>query len=271
MAKVRMRLDVLVWRRGLAESRERAQAQVMAGQVYVGGRQVEKPGTAVPEDANIEVRGPAQPYASRGGVKLAAALDRFTIDPGGWAVADIGASTGGFTDCWLKHGAARVWAVDVGHGQMLPRLTQDPRVFLHEHLNARELTLADVGGVPVDGASVDVSFIGLDRILPPVAATVKMGGTVIALAKPQFEVGPRRVGKGGVVRDPAAHVDVLIRLADAVPRWGLGLWGLMPSPIRGSSGNREFLLWLIRGEPSRAISVREVVAEAWLQGEGNTS
>ncbi|MCL8207595.1 MAG: TlyA family RNA methyltransferase [Actinomycetia bacterium] len=262
----RERLDVALVRRGLCASRREAQAAILAGHVTVAGRRVDKPGTPVPEDAPLAVSGPAHPYASRGGLKLAAALDRFGLDPRDWAVIDVGASTGGFTDVWLRRGARRVVAVDVGRGQLLPRLAADPRVVVRDRTNARRLRLEDVGGEPADAASVDVSFIGLELVVPAVVACLKPGGHLLALVKPQFEVGRGRVGKGGVVRRPEDHAAVLARLVGAAGGWGVGVEGVMPSPVLGAEGNREFFLWARRGSPGRPVDVAEAVAEAWARG-----
>lgn len=258
----RVRLDRVLVDRGFYESRARAQAAILAGLVRVAGQVADKPGLLIPVDAPLEVVGPPHPYASRGGIKLAHALDRFGLDPTGWRVLDVGASTGGFTDCWLQHGACQVVAVDVGYGQLLPRLANDPRVVVRDRLNARYLKLEDVGGVPVDAASIDVSFIGLAHIFPAVGTVVKPGGSVVVLVKPQFEVGPRQVGKGGIVRDPAQHRRVLERVAAAAEAAGLGAQGVVPSPIRGARGNQEFLMWLVKGRPAAALSLDTVVREA---------
>jgi 23S rRNA (cytidine1920-2'-O)/16S rRNA (cytidine1409-2'-O)-methyltransferase len=261
----RVRLDRALVDRGLYESRARAQAAILAGLVRVAGRVVDKPGLLIAADAPVEVVGPPHPYASRGGVKLAYALDRFGLDPTDWRVVDIGASTGGFTDCWLQRGARQVIAVDVGHGQLLPRLASDPRVVVRDRLNARYLRLEDVGGQPVDAASIDVSFIGLALIFPAVAGIVKCGGSVVALVKPQFEVGRGQVGKGGVVRDPDQHRRVLEHVTAAAAAAGLGAQGVVPSPIRGAGGNREFLLWLTRGSRPTALALDSVVRQAGVE------
>lgn len=263
------RLDVTLVQRGLYDTRQQAQAGIMAGEVYVSGQRVDKAGTLVDPEIALEVKAPGTPYASRGGKKLEAALDRFGLNPTGWRVADIGASTGGFTDCWLQRGAAVVYAVDVGRGQLISRLAADPRVVVRDRCNARHLTLAEVGDRPLEGASVDVSFIGLHLILPPVSGVVEMGGSVLALVKPQFEVGPDKVGKRGVVRDPNLHREVLRRIVAKVGNWGLGVEGLIPSPIRGGQGNREFVLWMVRGSGGQPVDVDAAVTAAWRQeGEG---
>jgi 23S rRNA (cytidine1920-2'-O)/16S rRNA (cytidine1409-2'-O)-methyltransferase len=235
----RVRLDRQLVDRGLAESREKAQALIMAGDVLVDGRPAHKPGENVATSSTIEVR--ARPrFVGRGGIKLQAALDHFKIDPAGMLCLDIGASTGGFTDCLLQNGAARVHAVDVGHGQFDWKLRQDARVVVYEGLNARHLTLSDLGE-PVDLAVCDVSFISATLILPAVAPLLKADGQMIVLVKPQFEAGREQVGKGGIVRDPAVQQAACDRVAAAVEALGF-CWSTIDSPIPGAEGNREILL-----------------------------
>jgi len=227
---------------GLVESRARAQALILAGKVFSGTRRVEKAGQPVPEDAALEVRGQDHPWVSRGGVKLAHALSHFGLSPAGKTCLDIGASTGGFTDVLLTHGAARVHAVDVGHGQLAWKLRGDPRVVVHERVNARHLTAATVGE-PVQVLVCDASFIGLQTLLPAPLALCDPGAWAVALIKPQFEAGPARVGKGVVVRDPAVHEAVCERIRDwwsSLPGWRV--LGIAESPITGPEGNREFLI-----------------------------
>ncbi len=236
------RADVLLVERGLAESRTRAQALIMAGQVTSGSRRVDKPGTLLPSDAPLQVKGRDHPWVSRGGIKLAAGLERFQIDPTGRVCLDLGASTGGFTDVLLSGGAAKVYAVDVGHGQLAWTLRQDPRVIVLERTNGRNLTAAQVPD-PIDLLVCDASFIGLDVVLPASLALAAPGAQLIALIKPQFEVGKGQVGKGGVVRDPALHQAVCARIAAWLD--GLADWtvlGLSESPITGPQGNKEFLI-----------------------------
>ena len=236
------RADVLLVERGLAESRTRAQALIMAGQVTSGSRRVDKPGTLLPSDAPLQVKGRDHPWVSRGGIKLAAGLERFQIDPTGRVCLDLGASTGGFTDVLLSGGAAKVFAVDVGHGQLAWTLRQDPRVIVLERTNGRNLTAAQVPD-PIDLLVCDASFIGLDVVLPASLALAAPGAQLIALIKPQFEVGKGQVGKGGVVRDPALHQAVCARIAAWLD--GLADWtvlGLSESPITGPQGNKEFLI-----------------------------
>lgn len=242
----KQRLDALLVERGLVDSRSRAQALVLAGLVWTGDRRLDKPGTSLAADAPLEVRGREHPWVSRGGIKLAHALDHFAIDPSGLVALDIGASTGGFTDVLLTRGARRVYAVDVGHGQLAWKLRQDARVAVLERTNARHLTAAVIPEPP-DLIVCDASFIGLETVLPAAMALAAPGARLIALIKPQFEVGPRRVGKGGVVRDPVLHREVCDRIAawlGARPGWRVE--GLTESPITGPEGNTEFLVYARR-------------------------
>ena len=240
MAK--LRLDVLLAQRGLAESRQKAQALIMAGQVYVDGRKVDKAGTAVEEGAALEVRG-GLPYVSRGGLKLEKAMATFPITLDGCICADIGASTGGFTDCMLQNGAQKVYAVDVGYGQLAWKLRSDPRVVCLERTNARYLTREQIPE-ELDFASVDVSFISLKLILPALGALLGPEGQAVCLVKPQFEAGKELVGKKGVVRDPAVHLMVLEKFLDNAAQCGFTVLGMTYSPIRGPEGNIEYLGWL---------------------------
>jgi 23S rRNA (cytidine1920-2'-O)/16S rRNA (cytidine1409-2'-O)-methyltransferase len=241
------RADQILAERGLVESRARAQALIVAGLVFVGERRVSKPGDMLAADASIEIRGREHPWVSRGGVKLAHALDHFAIDPHGWTALDIGASTGGFTDVLLARGARRVYAVDVGHGQLAWKLRQDPRIVVYERINARSLSREQIPE-PVDIVTCDASFIGLATVLPAPLALTAQEAALVALVKPQFEAGPGDVGKGGVVRDPAIHCRVCERAAAwvaAQPGWEV--IGVIASPILGPKGNREFLLYARRG------------------------
>ncbi|EKE78796.1 TlyA family RNA methyltransferase [Oceanibaculum indicum] len=236
------RLDVLLVERGLVESRARAQALVMAGLVYSDTKRLDKPGTALPEDAPLELKGQDHPWVSRGGLKLQHGLDHFGIDPTGMTCLDVGASTGGFTDVLLSRGAARIYAVDVGHGQLAWKLRQDDRVVVLERTNARHLTAEQVPDA-IDLVVCDASFIGLELVLARPLELASANAFLVALIKPQFEVGKERVGKGGVVRDPALHEEVCQRIADwlsAQPGWNV--LGIEPSPILGPEGNREFLI-----------------------------
>jgi 23S rRNA (cytidine1920-2'-O)/16S rRNA (cytidine1409-2'-O)-methyltransferase len=238
----KQRLDTLLVERGLAESRARAQALVIAGLVWSGDRRLDKPGQMLPAETKLECRGRDHPWVSRGGVKLAHALDHFALDPTGLVGLDIGASTGGFTDVLLQRGARRVFAVDVGHGQFDWRLRQDPRVVLLERCNARRLTAGEIAEPP-EIIVCDASFIGLETVLPASLALAAPVCRLVALIKPQFEVGKGRVGKGGVVRDPALHAEVCERVAawiDAQPDWRV--LGVTESPLRGPDGNVEFLV-----------------------------
>src|SRR5262249_9604014 len=227
--------------RGLAATREKAQALILAGQVEVEGRRIDKAGAPVAEEAAVRVLGPVHPFVSRGGVKLEAALDAFGVDPRGRGCLDVGASTGGFTDCLLQRGAARVYAVDVGYGQVDARLRADARVVLRERLNARFLSGEHVPE-PVAIAVMDLSFISVRLVLPAVVPLVEPGGWIIVLVKPQFEAGRGEVGKGGIVRSEQIRQRVLREVEEFGRGLGFEVLGAIPSPIRGASGNQEFLL-----------------------------
>ena len=243
----KQRLDAALVERGLVDSRARAQALVIAGKVFSGERRLDKPGQPVAPGQPLELRGQDHPWVSRGGLKLVHALDHFALDASGRVALDVGASTGGFTDVLLARGAARVHAVDVGHGQLAWRLRQDPRVVVHERTNARRLTAREVPE-PVDAVVCDASFIGLETVLPAALALAAPEAWLVALIKPQFEVGPARVGKGGVVRDPALHDEVCRRIAAwLAARPGWSVIGIVESPITGPEGNREFLIAARRG------------------------
>jgi len=249
----RTRLDALLVARGLAASRERARALILAGQVRVDGQVVSKAGATVADTSDLSVIRPDHPYVGRGGVKLAHALDAFGIDVAGLLALDVGASTGGFTDVLLQRGARRVVALDVGHGQLDWKLRNDSRVHVIERVNARHLTDADL---PPDArlfdiATIDVSFISLRQVLPAVAPFVRSAGSVVALVKPQFEAGRSEVGKGGIVRNPDVHVRVVEDVAAAADALGLTRAGDTPSPIAGAEGNQEFFLHLRRTELKR--------------------
>jgi 23S rRNA (cytidine1920-2'-O)/16S rRNA (cytidine1409-2'-O)-methyltransferase len=236
----KQRLDQLVVERGLAESREKAQALIIAGQVIVNGQKSSKPGQGTPGDAHIEVL-ERMPYVSRGGFKLAAALDHFWINVAGWTCLDVGASTGGFTDCLLQRGANKVWAIDVGHGQLDWKLRNDERVVVQEGVNARYLSPVDYP-VKFDLAVCDASFISTTLLIPAIAPLLGAQRRLIVLVKPQFEVGRADIGKGGIVRDPALHQQACARVRNAMEALGLQS-GIIPSPILGAEGNREFLLY----------------------------
>ena len=237
------RLDQRLFELGLAESREKAKATIMSGIVYVNGQKSDKPGTQVSDDAEIVVRGNACPYVSRGGFKLAKALEVFPVKPAGKVCIDCGASTGGFTDVLLKNGAAKVYAVDVGYGQLAWQLRQDSRVVVMERTNARALT-PDMFPESMDLGVMDVSFISIRLILPALHGLLKPGGEVVCLIKPQFEAGKADVGKKGVVRDKAVHERVLREMCEFFPTAGYTLLGLDYSPIRGPEGNIEYLAYL---------------------------
>lgn len=235
------RLDVLVVERGLAETRTKAQALILAGQVVVDDQRVDKPGTRVPLEAELRLKGEVLPFVSRGGLKLEAALKQFSIDVRGAICADIGASTGGFTDCLLQRGAIKVHAIDVGYGQLHEKLRKDARVISRERVNARHLTDGDLPEL-VSVIVIDVSFISLELVLPGVLPKLSPGGVLIALVKPQFEVGPAQIEKGGVVRDAVARQAAIDRIAAFVTARELELIGVMDCPVPGPAGNVEALL-----------------------------
>ena len=243
---MKRRADQLLVELGLAESRSRAQALILAGQVYSGERRIEKAGDQLAEDTALDLRGQDHPWVSRGGLKLARGLEAFGFSPEGLICLDIGASTGGFTDVLLAHGASRVYAVDVGRGQLAWKLREDPRVAVLEKTNARHLTAAEVPE-PVGAVTCDASFIGLRTVLPAALALTAPGAWLIALIKPQFEVGRAQVGKKGVVRDPILHAEVCETVRawlDSLPDWRVV--GLTESPITGPEGNVEFLIGAFR-------------------------
>ena len=242
---VRVRIDRLLVERGLAASRERARRLVMTGDVLVGDRPITKPGAEVPADAEVRLRTADSPYVSRGGEKLAGALDAFGLEVRDLVAFDVGASTGGFTDCLLQRGARRVIALDVAYGQLAWKLRHDPRVVVIERTNARHLTPAMLPEAP-DLAVVDVSFISLATVLPAVAGVLAPRGTIVALVKPQFEVGRGRVGKGGVVRDPARRAEAVAGVRTAAERLGFAVRGEAESVLSGPKGNREVFIWLAR-------------------------
>ena len=243
----KMRVDLLLVERGLVPSRERARALILAGRVLVQEQKIEKPGTAVAEDAPIRMLGEEQPYVSRGGIKLAAALEHWPIAVRGRACLDVGASTGGFTDCLLQHGAAHVTAVDTGFGQIAMKLRGDPRVRLLERTNARLLQPGSLSGVPeLTLLVMDVSFISATLVLPAVFAAAPRLAEAVILVKPQFEAGREHVGKGGIVRDTEAHQLAIDKVADCIFSLDWQVVEMIPSPITGTEGNREFLLYARR-------------------------
>lgn len=255
----KVRLDQLVFDRGFAESRERAKTTVMSGLVYVNGQKADKPGMPVSPDVELEVRGAAIPFVSRGGFKLDKALKVFPIDPQGLHCIDCGASTGGFTDVLLQHGAAKVYAVDVGYGQLAWKLRQDARVINLERTNLRYVTPEQIPE-PLDLAVMDVSFISIRLVLPAVHALLKDGADLVCLIKPQFEAGREEVGKKGVVRDAAVHEEVINGILVFAPTVGFSVLGLDYSPIKGPEGNIEYICHLKKGSfETPAIDVAAVV------------
>ena len=241
--KHKERLDVLLVSLGLAESRAKAQATIMAGEVYVNGQKADKSGMEVDITSNVEVRGSACPYVSRGGLKLEKALKNFGVDPTGYVCSDSGASTGGFTDCLLQQGASKVFAIDVGYGQLAWKIRNDPRVVVMERTNIRYVTPEDLGQ-PLDLSVIDVSFISLSLVLPVVKTLLKPTGQVLCLIKPQFEAGRDKVGKKGVVRDAAVHEEVLQNFISLAKSLGFTIRNLTFSPVKGPEGNIEFLAHL---------------------------
>ena len=258
------RLDILLTERGLAESRQKAQATIMSGLVFVNGQRMDKPGTAVPNDAKIEIRGNTLKYVSRGGLKLEKAMAEFPIELNGCICGDIGASTGGFTDCMLQNGASKVYSVDVGYGQLAWKLREDPRVVCMERTNARYLTHEQIPD-ELDFASIDVSFISLKLILPAVANVLKDGGYVASLVKPQFEAGKDKVGKKGVVRELSTHVEVIENTVAFMLESGFSVLGLDFSPIKGPQGNIEYLAYIKKSDAPEnfsGISPRELAEKS---------
>ncbi|MDR1604661.1 MAG: TlyA family RNA methyltransferase [Gracilibacteraceae bacterium] len=270
--KEKRRLDLLLVERGLAPSREKARALVMAGQVYTEEERLDKPGHPCAPDLALTVRGGPPPYVSRGGLKLARAAAVFALDFRGAVVADLGASTGGFTDCALQNGASRVYAVDVGYGQLDWRLRQDERVRCLERTNARYLT-EDSLGEKIDIALCDLSFISVTKILPALRRVLREDGQAVILIKPQFEAGRAHVGKRGVVKDPLIHAAVARSVLSAAEDEGFVVGGFTFSPLRGPEGNIEYLAWLGRGQNAARIdwdgAVAETVAAAQTLGRGN--
>ncbi len=259
MAKVR--LDVLMVDRQLAESREKARAIIMSGQVFSGSQRLDKPGAMVDPETELTIHGDVCPYVSRGGLKLEKALAYFGVDPTDLVCSDSGASTGGFTDCLLQHGARKVFAIDVGYGQLAWKIRSDPRVVTMERTNIRYVTPEQLGE-PLDLSVVDVSFISLKLVLPVLATLLRPDGQVLCLIKPQFEAGRERVGKKGVVRDAAVHTDVVTEICRFAEQTGFGVLGLTFSPVKGPEGNIEFLAHLRRGAASVPRDEAQVVQAA---------
>ncbi len=262
---MKQRLDILLTEKNFFDSRARAQAMIMAGKILVDGRKVDKSGTLVASDAEIRVLGEEMPFVSRGGLKLQKALDTFRINMSGKISADVGASTGGFTDCMLQRGAAKVYAIDVGYGQLAWKLRQDSRVVNMERTNIRNVTREDFSD-ELDFASIDVAFISLEKVLPVVFDVLKPSGEVVALIKPQFEAGRENVGKHGVVRDKNVHAQVIERILNFAVEVGFGVEGLTFSPVKGPEGNIEYLAHLQKNSPStfagQILSVVNEVHEA---------
>lgn len=255
------RLDLLLVQNGLSASRERAKADIMSGLVYVNGQRVDKAGTMIAEGSEIELRGASLAFVSRGGLKLEKALDTFSVSPEGKICADCGASTGGFTDCMLKRGAKKVYAIDVGYGQLAWSLRSDERVVVLERTNVRYITHEQVPD-NIDLATIDVSFISLKLVLPAVKGLLAPDGEIVCLIKPQFEAGREKVGKKGVVRDKATHAEVVRDIISAAGEMGLGVAGLTFSPIRGPEGNIEYLARLRQNEPSCEYDIDKLVEES---------
>lgn len=259
------RLDVLLVKRNLASSREKAKAIIMSGNVFVDGQREDKAGTAFPEEVSIEVKGHTLPYVSRGGLKLEKAIRNFDVSVKGKVCTDVGASTGGFTDCMLQNGAVKVFAIDVGRGQLDWKLRQDDRVVCMEKTNIRYVTPEDLGE-SIDFSSIDVSFISLTKVLQPVSNYLTANGQIVALIKPQFEAGREKVGKKGVVRDASTHVEVIQKVIDYALSIGLRVCNLEFSPIRGPEGNIEYLIHLEKTqkpEIKEDIEIERVVKQAF--------
>ncbi|MGM9589557.1 MAG: TlyA family RNA methyltransferase [Faecousia sp.] len=250
--KVKKRLDVLLTEQGYADTRSKAQAIIMSGQVYVNGQKADKPGVSYEETVELEVRGAVCPYVSRGGLKLEKALRDFGVKPEGFVCSDSGASTGGFTDCLLQQGAKKVYAIDVGYGQLDWKIRSDPRVVVMERTNIRYVT-ADQLGEPLDLSVIDVSFISLKIVLPAIKELLKPTGQVLCLIKPQFEAGKEKVGKKGVVRDKETHKEVLDHFVSLARELNFTILGLTFSPVKGPEGNIEFLGHLTLAEDAQGI------------------
>lgn len=260
--KIKKRLDVLLVEQGYASNRTKAQAIIMSGQVYVQGQKADKPGMSFEETVDLEVRGAVCPYVSRGGLKLEKALRDFGVDPTGYVCSDSGASTGGFTDCLLQQGAKKVFAIDVGYGQLDWKIRSDPRVVVMERTNVRYVTPEQLGE-PLDLSVIDVSFISLKIVLPVIKTFLKSTGQVLCLIKPQFEAGKDKVGKKGVVREPETHKEVLDNFVALTQEIGFTILGLTFSPVKGPEGNIEFLAHLtLNDRPGIIPDTQEVVAQA---------
>lgn len=260
----KIRLDVALFERGFVDSREKGKALIMAGLVYVNGQKETKAGTSVKSEDCIELRGEKMPYVSRGGYKLAKAIDEFGLKLGGCVCMDIGASTGGFTDCMLISGASKVYSIDVGYGQLAWKLRSDSRVVNMERTNFRYVTHEEIPE-EIDFASVDVSFISLKHIIPPMKELLKQGGQAVCLIKPQFEAGKEKVGKKGVVREISTHIEVVENIYNFVLENGFKVLNLDFSPIKGPQGNIEYLIYIEKGENGESLltrSIKEIVEES---------
>ncbi|KXZ39647.1 23S rRNA (cytidine1920-2'-O)/16S rRNA (cytidine1409-2'-O)-methyltransferase [Alkalithermobacter thermoalcaliphilus JW-YL-7 = DSM 7308] len=255
---MKKRLDVLLVEQGHFETREKARKSIMAGVVFINEQKVDKPGTNVDENAKIEIRGNAIPYVSRGGLKLEKAINKFDIDLKGKVCLDIGASTGGFTDCMLQNGAKKVFSIDVGYGQLAWKLRQDDRVICMERTNIRHVKIEDIGEF-ADFASIDVSFISLKLVLPNVRDLIKEEGEIVALIKPQFEAGKEKVGKKGVVRDKQTHIDVVEEILSFAIKEGFSVLNLDYSPIKGPEGNIEYLMHIKKSNEHTDINYKDIV------------
>jgi 23S rRNA (cytidine1920-2'-O)/16S rRNA (cytidine1409-2'-O)-methyltransferase len=260
MSEKKERLDILLVEKGIITSRERAKTCIMAGEVFVNGQRVDKVGEKVPVSANIEFKGKTMPYVSRGGYKLEKAMKQYPIDLNGKVCMDIGASTGGFTDCMLQNGASKVFAVDVGYGQFAWKLRVDPRVVCMERTNVRYLTVDDIGE-KLDFASIDVSFISLKKIMPATISLLKDDGEVVALIKPQFEAGREKIGKKGVVRDIEVHKEVVYDIIDFLIEKDLNVLGVSFSPIKGPEGNIEYLVYFTKDKERSTDFNRDQIEE----------
>lgn len=266
--KIKKRLDVLLVEHGYADTRTKAQAIIMSGMVYMDGQKADKPGTSYEENVTLEVRGAACPYVSRGGLKLEKALRDFGVDPTGYVCSDSGASTGGFTDCLLQQGASKVFAIDVGYGQLDWKIRSDPRVVVMERTNVRYVTPEQLGE-PLDLSVIDVSFISLKIVLPVIKTFLKPDGQVLCLIKPQFEAGKEKVGKKGVVREPETHKEVLDNFVELANSLDFHILGLTFSPVKGPEGNIEFLGHLtLADKPGIQPDTADVVAQAHTKLKG---
>lgn len=259
---MKKRLDILATEKGLFASREKAKASIMAGLVYVDGEREDKPGTSVDETAEITVKESLCPYVSRGGLKLEKALKTWEFDLLGAKAVDIGASTGGFTDCMLQNGADKVFCIDVGYGQLDWKLRNDPRVVNMEKCNVRYLNVDEIGRESADFISIDVSFISLKLVFPVAAQLLKDDGCLVCLVKPQFEAGREQVGKKGIVRDPEVHKQVIANVISYGEANGLYAHGLAYSPVRGTKGNIEYLLFMRRQKCDNNVDINEIVAQS---------